>query len=111
MTDVQIAPSPKAPIARRGRRRDRTQALKIQAVLTQAILDPKTPASAKASCAAAWSRVQESRRIIDNKPLPGQLRPELAQLRDARRLRSKRAVLSIAQSDLPASQPHRSSEP
>ena len=70
---------PKAPFPRRGKTRDRMQAIAIQRVLEQTILDPETPAQSRASCAAAWTRIQEAKRIIDGKPLPGQLRPDLEQ--------------------------------
>lgn len=106
MAEVHNAPpdtQPKEPIRRRGRRRDRTQALALQALLVKAAQDPKTPASAKASCAVAWSRVQESRRILEGKPLPGQLRPDLEQ-RKASKARSRKALLTIASTDLPAQQ-------
>lgn len=80
------ATQPKEPIRRRGRRRDRTQALKIQAILTDTICNPKTEPASRASCAAAWARVQEARRILEGKPLPGQLRPDLAQLAGPKRI-------------------------
>lgn len=83
MAQAQIAPqvsSPSAPAPRRRHRRlDRSQAVKIQKVLTATILEPSTEPASRASCAAAWARVQEAKRIIDGRPLPGQLRPDLAQ--------------------------------
>lgn len=54
-----------------------SQALNIEQILEQTILDPSTPAASRASCAAAWTRVQEAKRILQGKPLPGQLRPDL----------------------------------
>jgi hypothetical protein len=30
----------------------------------------------RAQCARAWSELQERKRVLDGKPLPGQLRPE-----------------------------------
>ena len=68
-----------APQRRWGKSNERQQAVKIQRILEATIADPETPASSVASCAAAWTRVQEAKRIIDGKPLPGQLRPDLQQ--------------------------------
>jgi hypothetical protein len=60
-------------------------ALELQRELRKAVLDPTSKASDKASCARAWEVLEERKRILRGKPLPGQLRPELAQLRKARR--------------------------
>jgi len=101
---AQITPTAtRKPIPRRGPSRDRRQAVLIQRVLTDTILNPATPEASRASCAVAWTRVQEAKRIIDGKPLPGALRPELAALRELRRGRQSahKALLAINPADLP----------
>ncbi len=107
-SNLQSNLSPSTPITqpqkRWGKSSDRHQAVVIQRRLEATILDPDTPASSVASCAAAWTRVQEAKRIIDGKPLPGQLRPDLEQ-RKAKRQRPSRAIVSIASADLPAADP------
>jgi hypothetical protein len=100
---AQITPTAtRKPIPRRGPSRDRRQAVLIQRVLTDTILNPETPEASRASCAVAWTRVQEAKRIIDGKPLPGALRPELAALRASRRELNRKAWQSIAPEDMPA---------
>ena len=101
-TATTVPPKP-SPQPRRGQRRERNQASAIQRVLAETILDPATPPQSRASCATAWSRVQESKRVLDGKPLPGALRPELAALRELRRGRQSahKALLAINPNDLP----------
>lgn len=75
--DVQPAPAQATiPAPRRGASSDRQQAVAIQRKLEKTILDNKTPAASVASCAVAWTRVQDAKRVIDGKPLPGNLRPD-----------------------------------
>ena len=74
---VQPLPAqPTIPAPRRGASSDRQQAVAIQRKLEKTILDSKTPAASVASCAVAWTRVQDAKRVIDGKPLPGNLRPD-----------------------------------
>lgn len=94
--------TPHVPTGKPRRSRAYLQALDIEQSLLKAILDPKTIASARASCAVAWTRVQDAKRILRNKPLPGQLRPELEQLRKARRSGSLIAVPVQVHQDPPA---------
>jgi hypothetical protein len=57
----------------------------------------------RAQCARAWSDLQERKRVLDGKPLPGQLRPDIAQkdaLRGARQ-QAHKALLAINPNDLP----------
>lgn len=78
MTDSVVQPLPSQspnPAPRRGASNDRQQAVAIQRKLETTILDPKTPAASVASCAVAWTRVQDAKRVIDGKPLPGMLQP------------------------------------
>jgi len=51
--------------------------------------DATMPASARASCARAWEVLEERKRILRGKPLPGQLRPELEQMRKLKRKQSE----------------------
>jgi hypothetical protein len=92
------------PIRRWGKSNERRQAVAIQRILEETILNPETPSASRASCAVAWTRVQEAKRIIDGKPLPGALRPELASLRELRRGRQSahKALLAINPADLPS---------
>jgi len=53
------------------------QAHEMQQVLYKLALDPSTPGPSKALCARAWDVLEERKRIIRGKPLPGTYRPEL----------------------------------
>lgn len=87
-----------------GRQKPRAQILRMQESLLASATDPKVPPNVRAACARSWDVLEERLRILDNKPLPGHLRPELAQLREARRSRTRKALLSISSADLPAQQ-------
>jgi hypothetical protein len=84
-----LTPTKLSPKSRPRRSMAYQQAVKIERILTETILDPNTPAQSRASCAAAWTRVQEAKRILRGKPLPGQLRPELEQMRKLKRKQSE----------------------
>jgi|SRR6185503_289667 len=103
MQSAVSVPSKPTPKARRGQRRERNQAIAIQRILVKTIEDEATIASARASCAAAWARVADVKRILDGRPLPGALRPELAALRALRsgRQSAHKALLAINPADLP----------
>jgi len=60
------------------------QAHEMQQVLYQIVMDDKATPSVKASCARVWTLLQDTRRVIRGKPLPGHLRPELEQKRKAK---------------------------
>lgn len=47
-----------------------------QALYEMALATPVEP-HIRASCARAWSDLQERKRVLDGKPLPGQLRPDM----------------------------------
>lgn len=74
---MQAVQEPERNYKPKGKTRDRQQAVAIQRILERTILDPATPPQSRASCAVAWSRIQDAKRVIDGKPLPGNLRPEL----------------------------------
>lgn len=102
---VMVATSPVAvrKKALRGNKRAKRQLTDMQQALYEMALEHAVDPGIRASCARAWSDLQERKRVLDGKPLPGQLRPELAQLRERRASRTRKAMLSIAPSDLPAS--------
>lgn len=51
----------------------------MQRSLLKAATDERVPAGYRAQCARAWDCLEERKRILRNKPLPGQLRPDLEQ--------------------------------
>lgn len=76
---VEPSPPPILPFVRfTGRAADRKALVAMQRVLLEKTLDPRTQPHIAAQCARAWKELQECKRIIDGKPLPGQLRPDLA---------------------------------
>lgn len=60
-----------ATLAALGRRSKVAQCLEMQAVLKDAVLDPKVSVKDKASLASAWDRLEDRIRILRDKPLPG----------------------------------------
>lgn len=48
----------------------------MQRVLVAEALNPETKPADKAKCAQAWERLEERKRILLNKPLPGSLKPQ-----------------------------------
>jgi hypothetical protein len=62
-----------------------SEALAMQARLLALVKDPQTPSGYAASCARAWDVLEERKRILRGKPLPGQLRPDLEQRKNLRR--------------------------
>jgi len=87
----------------RGAQADRKQLVAMQHSLFNLVQDASLPAHIRAACARAWSDLQERKRIVDGKPLPGALRPELAALRALRsgRQSAHKALLAINPADLP----------
>lgn len=59
-----------------GRKSAITDILKMQDVLKARCLDMKTGPKEQSSCALAWERLEERKRILRGKPLPGSLRQE-----------------------------------
>ncbi len=53
------------------------QLLQMQDVLFTATLNPEADLKDKAACARAWEQLEERKRIMRGKPLPGSHRPEL----------------------------------
>ena len=61
---------------RPGGRSPRSQLVDMQNVLMAEVLNPATKAADKAACARAFEVLEERIRILNGKPLPGQLRPD-----------------------------------
>ena len=57
----------------------------MQSTLFGLVQNTEVAAHIRAQCARAWSDLQERKRVLDGKPLPGQLRPDLEQKRRSRR--------------------------
>lgn len=62
-----------------------SEAAEIQRRLLADIRDPATKPAVRAGLARAWDIMEDRKRVLRNKPLPGHLRPELAQRRQRRR--------------------------
>lgn len=71
-------PLPASPLPRRGKSRDRAQLVAMQQTLFELVQSGALPAHIRAACARAWADLHERKRIVDGKPLPGHLRPDLA---------------------------------
>lgn len=56
-------------------------AIELQRVLASVVKDPKTENKDRASCARAWEVLEERKRILRNKPLPGAYKPKAAKAR------------------------------
>lgn len=57
----------------------------MQQTLRDLVTDKSIPAATRGSCAKAWCSLQEQKRIALGKPLPGQLRPDLQQVKERKR--------------------------
>ena len=81
--NVQLPTAPGAAscksLPRRGKSRDRSQLVAMQQTLFGLVQNPEVAPHIRAQCARAWSDLQERKRVLDGKPLPGMLRPELEQ--------------------------------
>jgi hypothetical protein len=69
----------------RGSKRDKRQLTDMQQALYEMALEHAIEPAVRASCARAWSDLQERKRVLEGKPLPGQLRPDLDQKRARKR--------------------------
>jgi hypothetical protein len=49
--------------------------MNMQKALADAVLDPKSEPHQKACCASAWERLEDRKRILRGRPLPGVLKP------------------------------------
>lgn len=75
-TDAQLNPpqSPR-PLPRRGKSSALQQAVAIQRNLYRIAIDTTLPPKDCASAALAWERLEERKRILRGRPMPGSLRP------------------------------------
>lgn len=85
---------------RNGTRNPRAELREIQAVLLRDIRNPETPPHIRAQCARAFNDCEERLRILNGKPLPGQLRPDLEQ-RKPRRIYARASAHVIEVSTMP----------
>jgi hypothetical protein len=67
------------------------QAVGMQKLLIQDMLDPKTKPSVRAGIARAWDVLEERKRILRGNPLPGQFRPDLDPVQLAKALKRARS--------------------
>ena len=81
MSEQATVAIPRIPLPRRGPSRDRRQIVEMQRELHALTLDPNVPPRERAQCARAWADLQEKKRVLDGKPMPGHLRPDLEQKR------------------------------
>lgn len=79
-------PTTRPPKSKTGVARSKRQLIDMQAVLYDLTLSDLVPPHVRAACARAWSDLQERKRVLDGKPLPGQLRPDLAQAKGTKRI-------------------------
>ena len=91
-------PPPSTKDYPQGAKGDRQALVTMQRVLWKRVQDSSVPPHIQAQCARAWRDLQDMKRIMDGKPLPGQLRPDLDQKRNARR---KPTLLASLPSDPP----------
>ena len=70
---------------RKGPRNPRGDIIDVQRILLADIRNPKTMPHIRAQCARAYDVLEERLRILNNKPLPGQLRPDLQQQKQSKR--------------------------
>lgn len=61
---------------RPGRRLALTQLLEMQSVLHADSINLELDPKSRAACACAWDKLEERKRILRNRPLPGSLKPE-----------------------------------
>jgi hypothetical protein len=88
MNAVAVPPEPaqtKPSTAHRGAHGDRKALVDLQRTMHKLAQDDNVQPHIRAQCARAWSDLQERKRIMDGKPLPGQLRPDLQQVKQHKR--------------------------
>lgn len=71
------------PRMKPGRRGAVLQLLDMQRFLVADALNPDTTPAARAQVARAWEVLEERKRILRGRPLPGSLRPEKAKPKHA----------------------------
>ena len=81
---ASIADAPTIPTYQ-GRAADRKALVDLQRTMHKLAMSDSVQPHIRAQCARAWSDLQERKRIMDGKPLPGQLRPDLQQVKERKR--------------------------
>ncbi len=84
-----------------------TEAVELQKLCMKLARAPKVRPLDLAALARAWDVLEERKRILRGKPLPGQLRPDLDPAMNAKRGKRGKAILEIAM--MPAETPDPSS--
>jgi hypothetical protein len=82
MATVQLEPKKKhaSPTGYpQGAKGDRQALVALQRRMWAKAHDDKVPVHIQAACTRVWRDLQETKRIMDGKPLPGMLRPDLEQ--------------------------------
>lgn len=77
LPSVQPSTEPDPPIkSYKGRAADRKALVDMQRTMFAHTQNKKVLPSVQAACARVWRDLQETKRIMDGKPLPGMLRPD-----------------------------------
>jgi len=84
----------------KGQKGDRQALVALQRDLWKRSLNKRTPSHIAAQCARAWRDLQDMKRIMDGKPLPGQLRPDLVQKQNKRKGPSLLSLPEVAPADV-----------
>ena len=87
---AQLPAIPHTPKGHPRRKQSYAQAVEMQATLQADIQNPITKPQIRAACVRAWDILEERKRILRGRPLPGHLRPDLPA---AQRKPTKRVAL------------------
>lgn len=87
---------------RKGPRNPRGEIIEMQAILLKDIRNAKTSPVQRAQCARAYDVLEERLRILNNKPLPGMLRPDIAQEREAKRAGKRKGPSLLPLPEVPS---------
>lgn len=86
----------------KGPRNPRADIIDMQRILIADIRNPKTMPHIRAQCARAYDVLEERLRILNNKPLPGMLRPDIAQEREAKRASKRKGPSLLPLPEVPS---------
>ena len=86
----------------KGPRNPRGEIIEMQRILLTDIRNPKTMPHIRAQCARAYDVLEERLRILNNKPLPGMLRPDIAQEREAKRAGKRKGPSLLPMPEVPS---------
>lgn len=85
-----------------GNKSRKTEIRDIQRLLLEDIKKKSTEPHIRAQCARAYDVLEERLRILSGKPLPGMLRPDIAQEREAKRAGRRKAPSLLPLPEVPA---------